>query len=139
MTGQKWPDGTGRDAVGTMEIAISWILRVGVMLSLAVVVVGTVLSFVHHPNYVSSKVALERVTGNSATFPHSLEDVWGGVKQARGSAIVLGGLFLLIATPVMRVAVSIVAFAIERDWIFVVVTSTVLGLLMLSFLLGRAG
>jgi uncharacterized membrane protein len=139
MTQQNGPTRNGRDTIGAMEIAISWILRVGVMLSLAVVVVGTVLSFVHHPDYVSSKVALERVTGNGAIFPHSVDEVWGGVKQTRGSAIVLAGLFLLIATPVMRVAVSIIAFAIERDWIFVVVTSTVLGLLMLSFLLGRAG
>ena len=45
---------------------------------------------------------------------------------------------LLIATPVMRVAVSIVAFLIERDWIFVIVTSFVLAMLILSFFLGKA-
>lgn len=139
MTQQSGPASDGRDTVWTMEIVISWILRAGVIISLSVVVVGTVISFAHHPNYVSSKAALERVTGNGAIFPHSLDEVWAGVTQTRGSAIVLAGLFLLIATPVMRVAVSIVAFAIEKDWTFVVLTSVVLGLLILSFFLGRAG
>jgi uncharacterized membrane protein len=37
----------------------------------------------------------------------------------------------------MRVAVSIVAFIVERDWTFVLITSFVLAMLILSFYLGR--
>lgn len=40
------------------------------------------------------------------------------------------GLVVLMATPVARVAVSIVEFARQRDWIFVLYTSIVLGLLL---------
>jgi uncharacterized membrane protein len=47
------------------------------------------------------------------------------------------GLLLLIATPVMRVAVSVLIFVHQRDWTFVVITSVVLVLLVLSFVLGR--
>ncbi len=46
---------------------------------------------------------------------------------------------MLIATPVLRVAASVLAFAIERDWIYVALTAAVLILLLLSFLVGSAG
>jgi len=43
---------------------------------------------------------------------------------------------LLIATPVARVAVSVVVFLLQRDWIFVGITLVVLAVLLLSFWLG---
>ena len=49
------------------------------------------------------------------------------------------GLLVLIATPVMRVAVSILAFAADRDWRFVAITISVLAILLVSLLVGRAG
>ena len=49
------------------------------------------------------------------------------------------GLLLLILTPVVRVAVSILAFRAQRDRTYVLITSAVLVLLLLSFVLGRAG
>jgi len=45
--------------------------------------------------------------------------------------------FWLIATPVMRVAVSILVFVYENDRIFILITCVVLALLLLSFLLGE--
>ncbi len=39
---------------------------------------------------------------------------------------------LLIATPVARVAFSIIGFAMERDWLYIGVTIIVLVLLLLS-------
>jgi uncharacterized membrane protein len=48
------------------------------------------------------------------------------------AAIIQLGLLILIATPVARVAFSVFAFAQERDWLYVVVTLIVLGLLLYS-------
>jgi uncharacterized membrane protein len=36
------------------------------------------------------------------------------------------GLIILMATPVVRVVISVVEYAIERDWFFVTLTSIVL-------------
>ena len=36
------------------------------------------------------------------------------------------GLMILMATPVTRVAASVVEYAVERDWLFVALTSLVL-------------
>ena len=53
-------------------------------------------------------------------------------------AIVQLGLLLLIATPVARVAFTLVAFAIQRDRMYVLVTTIVLALLLYGLLFGGA-
>jgi uncharacterized membrane protein len=62
-----------------------------------------------------------------------------GLEHSQGRAIVMAGLLLLIATPVVRVAISVLAFVYQRDRTFVVITSVVLALLLTSFALGRGG
>jgi uncharacterized membrane protein len=42
------------------------------------------------------------------------------------------GLLLLIATPVARVAFSVLAFAEQRDWLYVSITLVVLAVLVYS-------
>ena len=127
------------EKVRQVELLISGLLRVGVVTSLLVVLTGTVISFVHHREYLRSTEPLRRLTTpGGAAFPHNVHEVWRGVKEGRGQAIVVVGLLLLIATPVMRVAVSVFAFVYERDPAFVLITSIVLLLLLLSFVLGKA-
>jgi uncharacterized membrane protein len=125
--------------VRQIELVISRLLRGGVLLSLGIVLVGTVLTFVHHPTYATSPGEFDRLTSNEASFPTSLADVVRGVGNLEGRAIVTLGLLVLLATPVMRVAVSILAFLHERDHTFAVITSVVLMLLITSLVLGKAG
>ena len=120
-----------------IENLISHVLRIGVGVSLAVIVTGTVISFVHHPAYLSSPQTLTPLTVSSADAP-TVHGVLTGVLAGRGQAIVMLGLMLLIATPVLRVAVSIVVFLIQRDRIFVAITIVVLTLLLMSFVVGDA-
>ena len=129
---------TEKEKSRQVELVISHLLRIGVMLSLTVVVIGMVVSFVHHPDYLSSSTALHGITSHSAVFPHTMRDAVESMRRAEGRGIVVLGLLLLVATPVMRVAVSILGFVYERDWLFVAITATVLALLLLSFVLGRA-
>ena len=126
------------ERVRSVELLISNLLRFGVITSLLIILLGETVSFVHHPEYLSNPPALQRLTTPGAAFPHTLRDVLYGVREFRGQAIVMLGLLLLIATPVVRVAVSIVGFALEGDYAYVVITSIVLALLILSFVLGAA-
>ena len=123
--------------VRRVELVISNLLRSGVLASLALVIMGTVVTFVHHPEYFSSPADFERLVQPGAAFPHSLGDVIQGILLWRGQAIVTAGLLLLIATPVMRVAVSIFAFIYQEDRTFTLITALVLFLLLLSFFLGK--
>jgi uncharacterized membrane protein len=118
---------------------ISNLLRTGVLISFLLVVVGTLLSFVHHPGYTTSTAELQRLTRPGAAFPHRFPEVAQGLRAGRGQAVIAVGLLVLIATPVLRVAVSILAFWQEGDRKFVLITSVVLALLLASFFLGKAG
>ena len=132
-------DGEADERVRKVELAISGLLRVGVLTSLLVVLAGTVVTFVHHPHYLSSRRDLVHLTKPGAEFPHTVPSVIRGLQHSQGRAIVMAGTLLLIATPVLRVAVSVLAFVYQRDRTFVVITSVVLALLLTSFLLGRGG
>ena len=76
------------------------------------------------------------MTQQGAVFPHTPGDALSGLRNMQGQAIVVTGLLLLIATPVMRVAVSILIFLHQRDRIFTIITITVLCFLLISFVLG---
>jgi len=109
------------------ETLISWLLRIGVGISATLAVIGMLVIIVHHP---------EHVTGQPM---HNLREIIESIEHGHGQGIAMLGLLLLIATPVARVAVSIGLFVRERDYTFVVITTTVLFLLLLSFVLGAAG
>ncbi len=120
-----------------LELVISKLLRWGVITSVALIVIGTIVTFTQHPAYLSSSAELERLVAPDAAFPHSLGTLVTGLQQRRGEAIVTLGLLALIATPTMRVAVSVIVFIYHRDRIYVLVTAIVLCLLLLSLVLRR--
>lgn len=142
MSGQRnnRPHSSGSEVDGRVrrvELLISNLLRIGVIASLTVVVIGMVLSFVHHPAYISSPAELQRLTQPEAVFPYGWGDVIAGVLDLQGQAIVAMGLLLLISTPIARVAVSILAFIYQKDRVYTIITLAVLCLLLLSFVLGK--
>jgi len=123
-----------------IELLISTLLRIGVTLSLSIVVLGTIVTFIHHSDYRTNPGVLPTLTQpEKATFPHTLHAVVTGLAAFTGQSLVILGLILLIATPILRVAISIFIFLHDHDRIFVYITSLVLALLLLSFVLGKAG
>ena len=125
------------EPIGGVEILISWLLRVGVVTSLSMIVIGLLLMFIHHPSYLISMMDLQRLTSPGAAFPHTLREVVDGLLVGRRQAVVAVGLLVLIVTPIMRVTVSIIGFALQRDRTFVLITSVVLTILIVSFVLGK--
>ena len=119
-----------------IDIAISRVLRTGVLLSIAVIATGMLVTFIHHPSYFSSRPSLGTLTSATESYPRTVGSVVEGAMEGRGQAIISLGVLLLIATPVARVALSIIIFAIEHDRLYVLITTAVLLLLILSFVLG---
>lgn len=78
---------------------------------------------------------LGRPTGTSAATDFG--QIGEGLSVLRPIAITQLGLLVLLATPVMRVATSVVGFALERDRLYVVVTLIVLTILLTSIFLLR--
>jgi uncharacterized membrane protein len=110
------------------ELVIGDLLRWGVILSALVVVLGGTVYLVRHgmepPSY--------GVFRGEPRNLRNVEGILGQVRAWRGRGIIQLGLLLLIATPVARVAFSVVAFALERDRLYVGITLIVLAVLAFS-------
>ena len=72
--------------------------------------------------------------------PAELRNVFGILSEAlslRTSGVIQLGLLFLIATPIARVAFSILAFALQRDRTYTIVTLVVFAILIYSLTVGR--
>lgn len=125
------------ERIGRVEMLVSHILRGGVMLSFVIVLLGTVLSFYHHPEYFSSREAMTQIIEGQENMPRGVGAVMGSAQQWQGRGWVLLGLLVLILTPVFRVVVALGAFWIEKDRPFILFSGIVLILLLTSFFLGH--
>jgi uncharacterized membrane protein len=117
-----------RHHVRRAELLISQVLRGGVVLSAMIIGIGMLGVVLQHSNQTSSLLAFD-----------SLGAVWHGILAGNPLAVIMAGLLVLLATPVLRVAVSMVAFALEGDFRYVAITCLVLMILLVSFALGKAG
>lgn len=118
------------------ELLISITLRTGVTISVAVMLLGLVLTFAHHHDYFHSRPALGELTNSREVFANTTGAVLRGVRELRGQSIAMLGILLLIATPVVRVAISVALFAAQRDRRYVLITAVVLALLLTSLMSG---
>lgn len=120
------------------EDAVCRTLRAGVSSSLALIVAGSLLSFLRGL-YGSQAAEVARLSGSGGAFPRTAAWFLGGLAHGNGQAVIVAGLLLLIATPILRVAASLCSFAREHERAYVLITSLVLILLLLSFVLGKTG
>jgi uncharacterized membrane protein len=112
-----------------LEQIVGKILRVGVIVSAVVTLVGGVLyltSGVTRADYHifrGEPISLRRVT-----------DIVADAAAFDPQGIMQFGIVLLLATPLARVVLSAISFAIQRDILYVVVTAMVFSVLLFSLL-----
>jgi uncharacterized membrane protein len=111
------------------------LLRIGVIIATIVAIVGAVLFLAQH----GLDPATGRIFRGEPPELRSVRGIVRGVSAGRAEAIIQLGLLLLIATPVARVAMSLIAFILQRDRIYIVVTTIVLALLIFSLAGGIPG
>jgi uncharacterized membrane protein len=115
-----------------VEQIIGRLLQVGVLAAAAVVIVGAIALLAHRGH----AIADFRVFRPGPDTHRSLGGIVRGVRALDPAAIVQFGLVLLIATPVARVALTLVAFAWQRDRLYVAITALVLVLLLYGLTFG---
>jgi len=113
-----------------IELIIGRLLRSGVLLSAAVVIFGAIVYLRRHGHAVADYRIFHGDTSPLRTLP----GIFHGTLQFSGRGIIQFGLLLLIATPIARVIFSAIAFAIERDYLYVAFTLAVLAILAYSLL-----
>ena len=124
---------TGAWTDDRVEQLVGRLLQAGVLLAAAVVIVGAAAVLVQHGGAAPS-------FGEFLGTAPGLRSVVGIVRGALAfdaPSIVQLGLVLLIATPVARVALTLVTFALQRDRLYVVITTVVLAVLAYGLLWGH--
>ena len=110
---------------------VSTVLTTGVVVSAALIAIGFVGAQL--VGWSGSLTGGPAGTADSTDF----SGVLAGLAAARPIACAQAGLLVLLATPVVRVAVSLIAFGLERDRLYAAITAVVLALLLVSIVLVR--
>ena len=113
------------------RLIVSYVLLVGVLTSAALIATGFVLALA--VGWQTSLVGATPPGGGTADFGA----IGRGLAALTPTAIVQLGLAVLVLTPVVRVATSLVAFALERDRLYVSITLAVFAVLVASIFLIR--
>jgi uncharacterized membrane protein len=106
-----------------IERTVSRILGVGIVAAVVLMLAGLVLA----------------LAGGEGLPDHvvSLAGLLPGLTEPDPAAYLSLGLLVLVATPFVRVAGSLVAFALEKDRRYVLVTAVVLAVMCLGVVLGK--
>jgi uncharacterized membrane protein len=110
------------------ELMIGRLLRFGVILAAAFVFAGGIRYLIQ---FGSAAPDYKVFRGEPGALRYTQQIIHDAMElDARG--LIQLGLLLLIATPVARVAFSVIGFALEKDWMYVGITLIVLALLVYS-------
>lgn len=126
------PATLGDEPVHRAEIVLAAVLRVGVVASLLLTIVG--LGLVAALQIAGQPIG-PILSPEESVYPTTLPAIADGIRAGEPHAFIALGLAVLIATPVVNVALVAIAFLVEADWPFVVVCGLILTLLALGLLL----
>ena len=116
--------------VQTIEYIIGGLLRIGVTVAACIVLAGGIIYLVRHghahPGY--------QVFRGEPTDLRSVKGIVSDVIALKSRGIIQLGTLFLVATPVARVFFSFFAFLYKKDWIYIFITSVVLGNLLYSLM-----
>jgi Predicted membrane protein len=113
------------------RLVVSLVLTVGVGVSAALIGVGLLSAL--SMGWEGSPIG----ASPGHTAPTSFGDLPARLAVLEPLAIAQLGLLVLLATPVVRVAASVVAFASEGDRLYTAITAIVLAILLASIFLLR--
>lgn len=122
------PEGQPFASLDDMERVISRVLQLGVVVSVCIVAAGVVLWAIHGA-----------AGQTEPLYPTTVGGVWLGLLLLDPLAVIQCGLLVLIFTPVVRVAASVLVFVHDRDRPFTIITLVVLALLLFGVFHGGAG
>lgn len=113
-----------------LEYLLSNLLKYGVLLASAVVLLGGILYLINHGNEPADYHIFH---GTPSEFRSAIR-VLGAVLSGSSRGIIQLGLLLLIAIPILRVIISLLTFLLKHEFIYVIITSIVLASLIYSLI-----
>ena len=117
-----------------VQVILGTLLRVGVIVSTAVVLLGGIIFLTNQGN---QTVSFSEFEPEQVKFS-SVAEILSGLKTFDGLAIIQFGVLLLIFTPIARVVFSIFSFLMEKDYMYVLIGIIVLCVIITSLYLDIA-
>lgn len=108
------------------------LLRIGVILSVFTSLFGFIKLFLEGFKMPKEYTSLE------IPEDHIWQSFWTSLMNFDGMAIIQLGILLLIFTPLVRILFALIGYIKEKDYTYVVISFIVLGIMLVSFLMGFA-
>ena len=115
------------------QTIIGNLLRYGVWISLSVAFIGGIVYLMHHGSDIEDYSVFKE---NDQNIFEVIANVYRGVISGSGESIIFFGVILLFLTPVFRVLLSLFSFLLEKDYLYVAITSIVIGIIIMSISFG---
>ncbi len=124
------------EAEDRFDTIISWALKIGVVVSLCLIVAGTMIVFIHNGSNGFSLNTLSNMDSNTAVNSSEIHllDIASGVASLSGMYIIALGLWVLIFTPISVVAISFVNFTYGKNRLYMFMSAVVLFNLFLAMI-----
>lgn len=119
-----------------ISLLVGQILRIGVLIASTILIIGAILYLIVHgqepvPNY--------RLFASEPSSNTTIPGIIKGVLTGSVPQIIQLGVLVLICTPILRVVGSLLGFVIEKDRLYIGITSMVLFVIIFSILSGVKG
>ncbi|GHT17695.1 membrane protein [Bacteroidia bacterium] len=122
------------------EILIGKSLRVGVVISVVITLTGGFLYLFQHQGLANTYKAIPQDSNTSfegaAVYLREFSTIVPRIFQFDGAAIIQLGVIVLIATPILRVILSLITFLMGKDKLYVLITAIVLIVILSNMFFG---
>ncbi|MPT33322.1 MAG: DUF1634 domain-containing protein [Chryseobacterium sp.] len=109
------------------------LLRLGVILSVVTSLIGFVKLFLE-----GFKMPKYKLLDMGSSSEKVWGSFWDSLSKGEGMAIIQLGILLLILTPLVRIIFALIGYLKEKDYVYVVISTIVLVIMVVSFLTGYA-
>jgi uncharacterized membrane protein len=110
------------------------LLRLGVILSVITSLIGFIKLFTEGFKMPRKYKLLDMGTSSEKVWGH----FWETLCKGEGMAIIQLGILMLIFTPLMRIIFALIGYLKEKDYLYVLISSIVLIIMIISFVTGYA-
>ncbi|SEM55612.1 Uncharacterized membrane protein [bacterium A37T11] len=118
-----------------IQLFIGYLLRYGIWSALTVTFIGGIIYLSRHHLEIKS---FSNFTEKDVNMRDFIANTMQGVIDGKGQSIIMAGILLLFLTPILRILFSLVAFFLEKDYLYVLITLIVVAIICFSVFFGFA-
>lgn len=117
------------DPDAALENVIGQVLRYGVLLASVIVATGGIVYLFRHG---SEPPRFHEFRGEPSKM-REMRPLWSAILHGEGRPLIQLGLLVLIATPIVRILLSVGGYWREKDYLYVALTLVVLTVILWNF------